>query len=117
MLAGGLALVLLPITLGMSLIAATISHYHAALYYAGGTLMLLAVYSLTGRMWRLPSALRAPDTRRGDTGGFFALGVFAGIASSCCAPVFAGVMTLSGYPAGGALLGQIADHLGSGWGV
>ena len=94
--AAGLALVLVPITLGMSLVAGTISNYHALLYYAGGALMLLlAAYSLSGRMMRLPSALRAPDTARGDAGSFFALGVFSGIASSCCAPVLAGVMTLS----------------------
>src|SRR5664280_1485254 len=61
--AAGLALVLVPITVGMSLVAATISHYHAPLYYAGGTLMLaLAAWSLSGRMWSLPSVLRAPDT-------------------------------------------------------
>ena len=47
------------------------------------------------RMWSLPSFLRAPDTTGGDTASFFALGVFSGIASSCCAPVLAGVMTLS----------------------
>jgi hypothetical protein len=56
----------------------------------------------------MPSFLRAPDTRRGDSASFFALGVFSGIASSCCAPVLAGVMTLSalsGSAVGGALLG------------
>jgi cytochrome c-type biogenesis protein len=107
--AAGLALVLVPITLGMSLIAATISHYHAPLYYTGGVLMLaLAVLAVSGRMWSLPSALRAPDTTRGDSASFFALGVFSGIASSCCAPVLAGVMTLSalsGSPIGGLALG------------
>lgn len=107
--AAGLGLVLLPITLGMSLVAAAISNYHAPLYYAGGALMLaLAGYALTGRMWSLPSFLRAPDTGRGDVGSFFALGVFSGIASSCCAPVLAGVMTLSalsGSAVGGVLLG------------
>jgi cytochrome c-type biogenesis protein len=107
--AAGLALVLVPITLGMSLVAATISHYHAPLYYTGGALMLaLAAYSLTGRMWSLPAVLRAPDTARGDSGSFFALGVFSGVASSCCAPVLAGVMTLSalsGSPIGGVALG------------
>jgi len=107
--AAGLALVLVPITVGMSLVAATISHYHAPLYYAGGTLMLaLAAWSLSGRMWSLPSVLRAPDTARGDSASFFALGVFSGIASSCCAPVLAGVMTLSalsGSPVGGVVLG------------
>jgi cytochrome c biogenesis protein CcdA len=107
--AAGLALVLLPITLGISLVAATVANYHAPLYYAGGALMLLlAGYSLTGRMWSLPRFLRSPDTARGDSASFFALGVFSGIASSCCAPVLAGVMTLSalsGSPAGGVALG------------
>ncbi|HET9655729.1 MAG TPA: cytochrome c biogenesis CcdA family protein [Kineosporiaceae bacterium] len=107
--AAGLGLVLIPITLGMSLLSATIARYHAPLYYAGGTLMLvLAAFSLTGRMWSLPRSLRAPDTTRGDSASFFALGVFSGIASSCCAPVLAGVMTLSalsGSAAGGLLLG------------
>ena len=107
--AAGLALVLVPITLGMSLVSATIANYHAPLYYAGGTLMLLlAAFSLSGRMVALPSFLRAPDTARGDSASFFALGVFSGIASSCCAPVLAGVMTLSalsGSAVGGMALG------------
>lgn len=107
--AAGLALVLVPITLGMSLVSATIARYHGPLYYAGGVLMLvLAAYSLSGRMWSLPGFLRAPDTSAGDSGSFFALGVFSGIASSCCAPVLAGVMTLSalsGSAAGGVVLG------------
>ncbi|HEX6514200.1 MAG TPA: cytochrome c biogenesis CcdA family protein [Nocardioidaceae bacterium] len=107
--AAGLALVLVPITLGMSLVASAIANYHAPLYYAGGALMLaLAVFTLTGRMISLPSFLRAPDTARGDTASFFALGVFSGIASSCCAPVLAGVMALSalsGSALGGATLG------------
>ena len=107
--AAGLALVLVPITLGMSLVASTVATYHAPLYYAGGVLMLaLAALSLSGRMMSLPSFLRAPDTARGDSASFFALGVFSGIASSCCAPVLAGVMTLSalsGSAIGGITLG------------
>jgi cytochrome c-type biogenesis protein len=107
--AAGLALVLVPITLGMSLVAGTIAHYHRPLYYAGGALMLaLAVFTLSGRMFSLPSFVRAPDTTRGDSASFFALGVFSGLASSCCAPVLVGVMTLSalsGSPAGGLVLG------------
>jgi cytochrome c biogenesis protein CcdA len=107
--AAGLALVLVPITLGMSLVASAIANYHAPLYYTGGALMIaLAGLSLSGRMVSLPSFLRAPDTRRGDSASFFALGVFSGIASSCCAPVLAGVMTLSalsGSALGGVTLG------------
>lgn len=107
--AAGLGLVLVPITLGMSLLSGAIATYHQPLYWAGGLLMLaLAALALSGRMWSMPSMLRAPDTARGDTASFFALGVFSGIASSCCAPVLAGVMTLSvlsGSPVGGFALG------------
>ncbi|RYV49481.1 cytochrome c biogenesis CcdA family protein [Pengzhenrongella frigida] len=107
--AAGLALVLVPITLGMGLLAGAIANYHAPLYYAGAVLMLvLAALSLSGRMWSLPSFIASPDTTRGDTASFFSLGVFSGIASSCCAPVLAGVMTLSalsGSAIGGLTLG------------
>jgi cytochrome c biogenesis protein CcdA len=107
--AAGLGLVLLPLTMGASLLAGAIAKYHAPLYYAGGALMIaLAVLAVSGRMWSLPSFVRAPDTTRSDTAGFFALGVFSGIASSCCAPVLVGVMTLSALsatPAGGLVLG------------
>jgi len=105
----GLALVMVPVTLGISLVTATIARFHAPLYYAAGALMLaLAALALSGRMWSLPRFIRAPDAGRGDTGSFFAFGVFSGVASSCCAPVLAGVMTLSALsasPLGGALLG------------
>ena len=107
--AAGLALVLVPITLGVSLVAGAIAKYHTILYWAGGLLMIaLGALALSGRMWSLPSALRAPDTSRADTGTFFSLGVFSGIASSCCAPVLAGVMALSALsasPPGGLVLG------------
>jgi len=107
--AAGLGLVLLPLTLGASVLAGAIAKYHQPLYYAGGALMIaLAVLALSGRMWSLPSFVRAPDTSRADTASFFALGVFSGIASSCCAPVLVGVMTLSALsatPAGGLVLG------------
>ncbi|SDL12355.1 cytochrome c biogenesis CcdA family protein [Tessaracoccus oleiagri] len=107
--AAGLALVLVPITMGVSLIAGAIAKYHVVLYWAGGLLMIgLGVLALSGAMWSMPSFLRAPDTARGDTATFFSLGVFSGIASSCCAPVLAGVMTLSalsGSAVGGLVLG------------
>jgi cytochrome c biogenesis protein CcdA len=107
--AAGLALVLVPITLGASLVAGAIAKYHAVLYWAGGLLMIsIGILALSGRMWSMPSFLKAPDANRGDSATFFSLGVFSGIASSCCAPVLAGVMTLSalsGSPLGGAALG------------
>ena len=98
---------MVPITVGISLVAATISKYHTYFYWAGGLLMFaLAAFSLSGRMWSMPRFLRAPDAGRGDTASMFALGVFSGIASSCCAPVLAGVMTLSALS--GSTLGATA---------
>ena len=107
--AAGLAVVLVPITLGVRLLATALARYHTALYAAGGLLLLgFAVLALSGRSWSLPSFVRSPDPERGDSAGVFALGVFSGVASSCCAPVLAGVMTLSALsstPAGAGVLG------------
>lgn len=107
--AAGLAVVLVPITLGVRLVASALTRYHTPLYVAGGFLLLgLAVLALSGRTWSLPSFVRSPDPERGDSAGAFALGVFSGVASSCCAPVLAGVMTLSALsstPVGAGMLG------------
>ncbi len=108
--AAGLGAVLIPITLGVRLLASALARFHTPLYVGGGFLLLaLAVLAVTGRMWRLPSFVRSPDPARGDTGGVFALGIFSGVASSCCAPVLAGVMTLSALsstPVGAGVLGM-----------
>ncbi len=107
--AAGLAAVLLPVTVGVGLVSTALARYHTPLYIAGGALLLaLAALALLGRSWSLPSFVRAPSLERSDSAGVLALGVFSGVASSCCAPVLAGVMTLSalsGTPAGAASLG------------
>jgi cytochrome c-type biogenesis protein len=95
--ATGIAVVLLPVMLGVGILSNTLQRWHTPLYYVGGVLLLaLAVLSFLGKSWSMPSFVRSPGLERGgDTGGIFALGVFSGVASSCCAPVLAGVMTLS----------------------
>src|SRR5713226_9597994 len=94
--AAGLGLIILPIALGAAPIGSAISVHHLIFYLAGGTLMVaLGVYMLVGGKLMLPMpALRA---RRGSGPlAVLSLGVFSGIASSCCAPVLAGVAALSG---------------------
>ena len=94
--AAGITLVLVPITLGIGMVATSLARFHTPLYVAGGLLMLgLAALAFSGRSWNMPSFIHAPDVERSDGPGVFAIGVFSGIASSCCAPVLAGVMTLS----------------------
>lgn len=94
--AAGIAVVLVPVTLGLGMLTRGLLRYHGAIYIAGGLLMLLlAGLALLGRGWTLPIMRGSPDVQRTDTGGVFVLGVFSGAASACCAPVLTGVLTLS----------------------
>ncbi|MEX0985276.1 MAG: cytochrome c biogenesis CcdA family protein [Actinomycetota bacterium] len=104
--AAGLALVILPLTLGFALIASFVTRFHTPLYLAGGSLMLgLAFLAFTGKTWNMPTSWRAPALEQTNASGVFALGVFSGIASSCCAPVLAGIVTLSALS--GSALGSV----------
>ncbi len=99
--AGGLSVVLVPAALGVGLLARSLLRFHAGVYIAGGMLLLaLAAITLSGRVWSLPMLRSSPDIRRTDSGGVFALGVFSGAASVCCAPVLAGVLTLTALAPG-----------------
>jgi len=94
--AAGLALVLVPVTLGVGLLTRPLMRFHGLIYTFGGLLMLaMALFAATGKTWSLPMLKGSPDLRRTDSAGVFALGVFSGAASSCCAPVLAGVVTMS----------------------
>lgn len=94
--AAGVAVVLLPITLGLSILTESLLRFHTWVYGAGAMLMIvLAWFAVTGATWSLPFFRGAPDISRTDSGGVFALGVFSGAASACCAPVLLGVLTLS----------------------
>lgn len=97
----GVATVLVPVTLGVSVLTSGLLRYHSLVYGAGAVLLLvLAAIAATGRSWSLPFLRGAPDLARTDSGGVYALGVFSGAASACCAPVLAGVLTLSAVAPG-----------------
>jgi cytochrome c biogenesis protein CcdA len=97
----GVATVLVPVTLGLSLLTESLLRYHTAVYGLGALVLLaLAVVSLSGRTWSLPFLRGSPDISRTDSAGVYALGVFSGAASACCAPVLAGVLTLSAVSPG-----------------
>jgi len=94
--ATGIAVVLVPVTLGLGFLTRGLLKFQGAIYISGGVLMLVfAAVALSGKGWTLPIMRGSPDVRRTDTGGVFALGVFSGAASACCAPVLAGVLALS----------------------
>src|SRR5712671_3195542 len=93
--AAGIATVILPIAMGASVLQQLLTAQHTAIYVTGGLLMLtLAVYVLFGGQIHLP----IPGRRAGGKTGIlsvYSLGIFSGVASSCCAPVLAGVIALS----------------------
>jgi cytochrome c biogenesis protein CcdA len=93
--AAGIATVILPIAMGASLLRQLLVSQHTAIYVTGGILMLvLAGYVLLGGQIHLPM----PGRRAGGKTGIlsvYSLGIFSGVASSCCAPVLAGVIALS----------------------
>lgn len=102
----GVALVVLPITLGASALASLVSEWHPQLFVLGGVMMLLVAAGL----WRgsmVPLSVRKPALT-GSAGSVLALGAFSGAATACCAPVLAGAVALSATSAdlaGGLALG------------
>ena len=93
--AAGVATVVLPLVLGASLLRQLFIEQHTLVYAAGGVLMLaMAVFALMGGKLQLPMPGRRAAGKSGPL-GIYSLGVFSGVASSCCAPVLAGVIALS----------------------
>jgi cytochrome c-type biogenesis protein len=97
--ATGIATVIVPIGLGASALSALVVGHHFAVYAAGGAAMTIGgVAVLAGWKPRLPM-LAGWTTGGHGWAATYGLGVFSGLASSCCAPVLAGVAILSGATA------------------
>lgn len=93
--AAGVATVILPLVMGASLLRQLFVTQHTLVYVAGGLFMLgLAIFTLLGGKLRLPTPSGRAAGKAGPL-GIYSLGVFSGVASSCCAPVLAGVIALS----------------------
>ena len=94
--AAGVATVILPLVMGAAVLRSLMTAGHVPIYVAGGLLMLgLATYLLLGGQLHLPMPGRRAGGATGPL-GVYSLGIFSGVASSCCAPVLAGVIALSG---------------------
>lgn len=98
--AAGVATVILPIALGASIVRQLLTEQHTPLYVGGGLLMLgLGGYVLLGGQIHLPMPGRPAGRGRAGAFSVYTLGIFSGMASSCCAPVLAGVIALSSVAA------------------
>jgi len=107
--AAGIAAVMLPIVLGIGLLGQLLAAQHRVVFLVVGLfLVLLALQVLSGRPWSLPLPMLRLRVSGSTPGGIFALGLTAGVASSCCAPVLVGVVALS------ALASSVTGALGLG---
>ena len=95
----GVAVILVPIGLGVSFLSQFLKGYHREFFYLGGILMLFLSYlSFSGKKFNL--LFKTPLLlKKHDVFSVFGLGLFSGLASSCCAPVLVGVMTLTALSA------------------
>lgn len=96
----GLATILLPISLGVAWLSSFFAGYHSVIFTLGGILLILyGVLSFFGKTVMIPLHF-TPDLQKSrGTFGVYSLGIFSGIASSCCAPVLAGMLTLAAISA------------------
>lgn len=91
----GMAIVLVPVGLGVVALTRTIARFHYEVFLLGGFfLIILSILSLMGKTLHIPFS-RNPDFKKSDPSSIFLLGVFSGAASSCCTPVLIGVLTIT----------------------
>src|SRR3990167_3894627 len=95
----GLLVVFLPIGLGASAVTQIFSTYHNVIFSLGSLfLILLGLTLVSGIQFSLPVFVH-PQLKGSGLGSVFVLGIFSGIATTCCAPVLAGVLALAALPA------------------
>ncbi|OGI16600.1 MAG: hypothetical protein A2Z52_02025 [Candidatus Moranbacteria bacterium RBG_19FT_COMBO_42_6] len=94
----GILTVFLPIGLGFSALAQFFKQYHNVVFLlGGGFLFVLGIIILTKNTFSLPWSFH-PTLKKHNAGSIYVLGIFSGVATTCCAPVLAGVMALAILP-------------------
>lgn len=102
----GIFLVFLPMGLGFGLFGRLILGLHDWIYLFGGFfLILLGASIFLGFHFMLPFHI-SPKLKNNNIPSIFLLGIFSGLATTCCAPVLAGVLALSVLP-GSVFLGAM----------
>lgn len=94
----GILLVFLPLGLGSAAFGQLLGRYHNTIFIIASIfLLVLGLMLLLGRHFSLPFHVN-PTLKNHHPFSVFMLGIFSGIATTCCAPVLAGVMALSALP-------------------
>lgn len=91
----GILTIFLPIGLGASALAQVFNRYHNLIFILGGLMLaFLGVALISGKNLSIPSPIHR-DVKGYGIGSVYVLGIFSAIATTCCAPVLAGVLALS----------------------
>ncbi|OGH23885.1 MAG: hypothetical protein A3J69_01065 [Candidatus Levybacteria bacterium RIFCSPHIGHO2_02_FULL_42_12] len=94
----GLLTIFLPIGLGVSFLAEAFRQYHNQIFLIGALLLIfMGFFLVSGKKFALPTPVN-PTLQKHDFVSIYLLGLFSGIATTCCAPVLAGVLALSVLP-------------------
>jgi cytochrome c-type biogenesis protein len=95
----GIATVMLPLAFGISFVGRLLGTNHEFIFVAGGFLMILiGFWTLWGR-GMLPRIDFPVNLNKANVASVYTLGIFSGAATSCCAPVLAGVLILAALTA------------------
>jgi len=94
----GILTVFLPLGLGISTLGQIFSRYHRQIFSVAGTFFLiLGALLLTGKRMAMPWNFH-PKLQGYNAGSVYLLGILSGVATTCCAPVLAGVLAMSVLP-------------------
>lgn len=94
----GILTVFLPLGLGISTLGQIFSRYHRQIFsVAGAFFLILGAMLLTGRRMAMPFSFH-PKLQGYNAGSVYLLGILSGVATTCCAPVLAGVLAMSVLP-------------------
>lgn len=91
----GILTIFLPIGLGASALAQVFNKYHNLIFTLGGLMLaLLGIALVLGKDMSMPSFVN-PSVKKYNALSVYVLGIFSAVATTCCAPVLAGVLALS----------------------
>lgn len=91
----GILTIFLPIGLGAAALAQFFNKYHNLIFALGGLMLAgLGIALIAGKDMSMPSFVN-PSVKKYNALSVYILGIFSAIATTCCAPVLAGVLALS----------------------
>ena len=90
----GIATVMLPIAMGIVALARTLTASHSLVFVTGGFIMIIIGFWTLWGQGMLPRLDLPVNLNKSDVPSVYVLGLFSGAATTCCAPVLAGVIVL-----------------------